>query len=92
MTSWWRPEPSAFAELRQHASRYLDKVKAAETVEVTERNGECWWLCWSPPLTATTARARLITASRLKPADGPLSPPRRRCATSPSAAVLREEW
>jgi len=75
-------------ELRQHASRYLDKVKAGETVEVTER-GELVALL-VPPLPATRARERLIAAGRLVPADGPLALPRRRRATSTSAAVLRD--
>ncbi len=75
-------------ELRQHASRYLDKVKAGETVEVTER-GELVALL-VPPLPAATARERLIAAGRLMPADGPLVLPRRHRAASPSAAVLQE--
>jgi prevent-host-death family protein len=75
-------------ELRQHASRYLDKVKAGETVEVTER-GELVALL-VPPLPATTARERLIAAGRLMPADGPLTLTPRRHATSTSGSVLRE--
>ncbi len=75
-------------ELRQHASRYLEKVKAGETVEVTER-GELVALL-VPPLPATTARERLIASGRLVPADGPLSLPRRRSAVLTSAAVLAE--
>ncbi len=75
-------------ELRQHASRYLEKVKAGETVEVTER-GELVALL-VPPLPATTARERLIASGRLIPSDGPLSLPRRRSAVSTSAAILAE--
>jgi prevent-host-death family protein len=75
-------------ELRQHASRYLDRVKAGETVEVTER-GELVALL-VPPLAAATARERLIAAGRLMAADGPLALPPRRHATSTSGAVLRE--
>jgi prevent-host-death family protein len=50
-------------ELRQHASRYLDLVKAGETVEVTER-GELVAVL-APPSPATTARGRLTAAVRL---------------------------
>jgi prevent-host-death family protein len=56
-------------ELRQHASRYLDLVKAGETVEVTER-GELVAVL-APPSPAVTARARLIAEGRLTPAQGP---------------------
>ena len=56
-------------ELRQHASRYLDLVKAGETVEVTER-GELVAVL-APPSPATTARERLIADGRLVPASGP---------------------
>jgi prevent-host-death family protein len=56
-------------ELRQHASRYLDLVKAGETVEVTER-GELIALL-VPAQRADTARDRLIAAGRVLPASGP---------------------
>lgn len=56
-------------ELRQHASRYLDLVKAGETVEVTERGQLVAVL--APPSPATTARERLIAEGRLTPAVGP---------------------
>ena len=56
-------------ELRQHASRYLDLVKAGETVEVTER-GELVALL-TPPSPASTTRERLIAEGRLVPAVGP---------------------
>ena len=56
-------------ELRQHASRYLDLVKAGETVEVTER-GELVALL-TPPSPASTTRQRLIAEGRLVPAVGP---------------------
>lgn len=62
-------------ELRQHASRYLDRVKAGETVEVTERGKLVALLV--PPHPATSARERLIAASRLIPASRPLRLPRR---------------
>ena len=75
-------------ELRQHASTYVAKVKAGETVEVTER-GELVALL-VPPLPATTARERLIAAGRLLPAHGPLVLPRRRRAAQTTAAVLHD--
>lgn len=75
-------------ELRQHASRYLDRVKAGETVEVTER-GELVALL-VPPLPGATARERLIATGRLLPADGPLRLPARRRAALDSAAVLTD--
>ncbi len=62
-------------ELRQHASRYLDLVKAGETVEVTER-GELVAVL-APPSPATTTRERLIAEGRLVPARSPrVLPPR----------------
>lgn len=73
-------------ELRQHASRYLDRVKAGETVEVTER-GELVALL-VPPHPAVVARDRLVAAGRLIPASGPLRLPRRVRATEDSATVL----
>lgn len=56
-------------ELRQNASRYLARVKAGETVEVTER-GELIALL-VPPQRAQTARDRLIATGRLIPAPSP---------------------
>jgi len=82
-------------ELRQHASRYLDMVKAGQTVEVTER-GELVALLVSPSR-AEMARDRLVAAGRLIPASGPLRlPPRRSVPTSEESAsetltALREE-
>lgn len=60
-------------ELRQHASRYLDMVKAGQTIEVTER-GELVALL-TPPSPAATARERLIAEGRLIPASAPLRLP-----------------
>jgi prevent-host-death family protein len=56
-------------ELRQHASRYLDLVKAGETVEVTERGQLVAVL--APPSPGETTRERLIAEGRLTPAQGP---------------------
>jgi prevent-host-death family protein len=62
-------------ELRQHASQYLRRVKAGETVEVTER-GELVALL-VPPSPAVSSRERLIAEGRLVPASRLLRPPRR---------------
>ncbi len=62
-------------ELRQHASRYLRRVRAGETVEVTDR-GELVALL-VPPHPAETARQRLVAEGRLKPATRPFRPPAR---------------
>ncbi|HEY2226000.1 type II toxin-antitoxin system prevent-host-death family antitoxin [Actinomycetospora sp.] len=56
-------------ELRQHASRYLDLVKAGETVEVTER-GELIALLVPAPR-GDSVRDRLIAAGKLIPASAP---------------------
>jgi prevent-host-death family protein len=82
-------------ELRQHASRYLDLVKAGEVVEVTER-GELVALLVSPSRDET-ARARLIAAGRLIPASGPFRLPEPRIVApgeetaSQRLAAQREE-
>ena len=56
-------------ELRQNASRYLARVKAGETVEVTERGVLVARLV--PPLPAESARDKLVAAGRLVPARSP---------------------
>lgn len=75
-------------ELRQHASRYLARVKAGETVEVTERGQLVAILV--PPDPARDARERLIADGRLIPAAGALRLPRRAEAATASEAVLDE--
>ncbi len=75
-------------ELRQHASRYLDRVKAGETVEVTER-GELVALL-VPPSPATSARERLIAEGILRPAAEAFRLPERTVAERPTGAVLDE--
>lgn len=62
-------------ELRQHASRYLERVKAGESIEVTER-GKLIALLVSPG-PARSARARLVEAGTLVPARQPFSLPAR---------------
>lgn len=56
-------------ELRQHASKYLARVKAGETVEVTERGRLVARLV--PPHPAQTAREQLIADGKLIPASRP---------------------
>ncbi len=79
-------------ELRQHASRYLDRVKAGETVEVTERGVLVALLV--PPAPGAGARERLIAAGRLTSGVGPLILPTRVVTTTSSYDALddlREE-
>lgn len=61
-------------ELRQHATRHLARVKAGETVEVTERGRLIALLV--PPDPDTTARERLIASGQLVPAARPFQLPR----------------
>ena len=75
-------------ELRQHASRYLARVKSGETVEVTERGRLVALLV--PPDPARGARERLIADGRLIPSSGVLRLPRRVQAGMTSEAVLEE--
>lgn len=56
-------------ELRQHASRYLELVKAGETVEVTERGALVALLV--PAQRGDIARDRLIAEGKLIPASAP---------------------
>ena len=78
-------------ELRQHASRYLDLVKAGETVEVTERGQLVAVL--APPSPGATARERLIAEGRLVPARGPrvLPTPVPALPDAPSSAAALDE-
>jgi prevent-host-death family protein len=62
-------------ELRQHASRYLEKVRAGETVEVTERGSLVALLV--PPQRTLVARDQLLASGRLTPAGAPFVLPRR---------------
>lgn len=75
-------------ELRQHASRYLERVKMGETVEVTERGQLVALLV--PPGPARDARDRLIAEGRLVPSSGVFRLPRRVQAHGNSGGVLGE--
>lgn len=82
-------------ELRQHASRYLEQVKAGEVVEVTER-GELIALLVSPT-PAVASRDRLIASGHLVAARNAFQIPtiRRPARTTNTAsqalAELRED-
>lgn len=73
-------------ELRQHASRYLDRVKSGETVEVTERGRLVALLV--PPGPARSGRDALIAEGRLVPAANPLQLPARGTAETATGVVL----
>lgn len=75
-------------ELRQHASKYLDRVKAGETLEVTER-GQLVALI-VPPTPAQSARERLIAEGRLIPATAAWELPRPIKASQSSEDVLND--
>jgi prevent-host-death family protein len=60
-------------ELRQNASKYLARVKAGETIEVTER-GKLVAIV-SPPSHAQTALERLIAEGKVIPASAPFEFP-----------------
>lgn len=78
-------------ELRQHATRYLSKVKAGETVEVTERGRLVALLV--PPKPSTSARERLIASGQLVPAARPFRLPRRTPALpgSPDSGTVLDD-
>lgn len=82
-------------ELRQHASRYLQRVSSGETVEVTDRGSLVALLV--PPGRSQVARDQLLTSGHLIPAQAAFVLPRRRALpeSSPSAsealAALRTE-
>ena len=76
-------------ELRQNASRYLARVKAGETVEVTERGVLVARLV--PLQSSESARDRLIAAGKLIPATGPRHFPVRRSVDGPSTQAVLDE-
>jgi prevent-host-death family protein len=76
-------------ELRQNASKYLARVKAGETVEVTERGTLIALLV--PPTPSQSARDRLVAQGKLIPGSGrPIRFPTRVKADLNSGAVLDE--
>ncbi|MDI9897985.1 MULTISPECIES: type II toxin-antitoxin system Phd/YefM family antitoxin [Nocardiaceae] len=75
-------------ELRQHASRYLARVKAGETVEVTDR-GELVALL-VPPEPGRSAVERLAAEGRLTAATLPVRFPNRVRTETPTQSMLDE--
>jgi len=75
-------------ELRQHASRYLQLVKAGETIEVTERGRLVALLV--APAPALASRDRLISSGLLIPAKSPLQLPRHRHVTPATDSASQE--
>jgi prevent-host-death family protein len=75
-------------ELRQHASRYLERVKRGETVEVTERGQLVALLV--PPAPALAARDVLISRGELLPAARRFAVPPRTTAEGSTTAALEE--
>lgn len=67
-------------------SRYLERVKSGESVEVTERRRLVALLV--PPEPARDARERLIASGRLIPASGALRLPQRIVAARTSEEIL----
>ena len=76
-------------ELRQNASRYLARVKAGETVEITERGVVVARLVPAQP--SESARDRLVAAGRLIPARGSLHLPQRVRVDGPSTVEVLDE-
>ena len=82
-------------QLRQHASRYLDLVRAGETVQITDR-GVLVALLAPPDQTTTglSAYHRLIAAGHIIPAVRPFFPLPTRLPLPPgvsSQAVLDQQ-
>jgi prevent-host-death family protein len=77
------------SEMRQNASRYIARVKAGETIEVTERGVLVALL--TPRRPAEGARERLIAEGRLLPADGPRHFPARPIVDGLSAQAVLDE-
>lgn len=76
--------------MRQHASRWLARVAAGESFEVTDRGQPVAWLV----PTGKSTRERLIAAGQLIPADGDLleiRPLRDKPSLSTSLEELRAE-
>ncbi len=77
-------------ELRQHASRWLARVAAGESFEVTDRGQPVAWLV----PTGRSTRERLMASGQLAPAAGDLleiRPLRNKPPLSSSLEELRAE-
>jgi prevent-host-death family protein len=78
-------------ELRQNLSKYLERIKRGERLEVTERGRAVAVLAPLPP--AEGAMARLAAAGRLTPPArdlDPLLPPEGPTSTALSRALAEE--
>lgn len=79
-------------ELRQHASRYLARVREGETIEVTSRGQPIARL--APIVPDEGLLERLVAEGKVRPAKGRLAdlgPPLRRASDRPLSAVLDEQ-
>lgn len=79
-------------ELRQNASRYLERVERGETLEVTSRGRPVAFL--TPLPDRASARDRLIAEGKLIPARrraAALGPPLEIQTEQPLSEALREE-
>jgi prevent-host-death family protein len=72
-------------ELRQHASRYLERVRSGETVEVTDRGTLVALLV--PPGRSEVLRDHLLTTGRLIPAHAPFTLPPRHASPGGTASA-----
>lgn len=75
-------------ELRQNASRYLERVRAGEPIEVSVR-GEVVAVM-TPVERSRSTYDRLVAEGRLTPASGPFEFPQRATSSIPSDAILDE--
>ncbi|CCG01139.1 type II toxin-antitoxin system Phd/YefM family antitoxin [Blastococcus saxobsidens] len=76
-------------ELRQNVSKYLARVKAGESVEITERGTLIALL--TPPRPADSARDRLVAEGKLLPARGPLRLPEPMHVEGPSTGEVLDD-
>ncbi|MBX3093029.1 MAG: type II toxin-antitoxin system prevent-host-death family antitoxin [Cryobacterium sp.] len=80
-------------ELRQHASRYIDRVKSGESFEVTERGVPVAMLS---PATPTSLLDRLIAEGAVVPGIGGVStwleehPPQKHASQQSLSEILDE--
>lgn len=76
-------------ELRQHASRYLDEVRAGKTIEVTDRGQLVALLV--PPTSEQSARDRLVTEGRVRPGAAAVRLPSRRASAGRTTMSVLDE-
>lgn len=76
-------------ELRQHASRYLDEVRAGKTIEVTDRGRLVALLV--PPTPEQSVRDRLVAEGRVRPGAPAVRLPSRRASAGRSTTSVLDE-